>query len=426
MLKSLTLTHFKSFREAEVPLGPFTLLVGTNASGKSNVRDALRFLHGCAQGYTLAEVLDEKWGTGGVLLWRGVRGGAREVAWRNSEDITLVAELAQSIGVYAIGVTLENGRVPRAKREVLLGLQHQVVFSSLTDENFRFFPQDDSRLLTVRSRRASGHFEDHRYLANTAVLPQIADDPDVADKELIQEVVSALRSMRFLDLHPDAMREPAAPGHLILGDRGENLSAVLYNIVKDPEKKDALLGWLRSLTPMDVTDLEFKEDLLGRVLVYLVEANGQLTSAASASDGTLRFLALVAALLSPESGKLYFFEEIDNGFHPTRLHLLLDVLEQASRRMGCQIIATTHNPQLLAHLSDTARQDAVLLYRLEGSQESKAIRIMDIPDVRRVLESQDLGRLFATGWLEDTLEFLAEDKGSSEPAPTEEPVARNG
>lgn len=266
------------------------------------------------------------------------------------------------------------------------------------------------------------------YLASTALLPQIADDPAVTDahRDAAGTVVSAFQGIRFLDLSPDAMREPAAPGHLILGDRGENLSAVLFNIVKDPEKKGALLGWLRSLTPLDVTDLEFREDLLGRVLVYLVESNGHRTSAASASDGTLRFLALIAALLSPESGRLFFFEEIDNGFHPTRLHLLLDVLEQASRRMGCQIIATTHNPQVLAYLSDRARQDAVLLYRLEGSQESKAIRIMDIPDVKRVLDSQDLGRLFATGWLEDTLEFLAEDPEAASPDPAREPAAGNG
>lgn len=420
MLESLTIGYFKSFREADVPLGPFTLLVGTNASGKSNVRDALRFLHGCAQGYTLAEVLDEKWGAGGVLLWRGVRGGTREVAWRDSEDFSLFAELTGKAGAYGIGVLLENGRVPRVDVEILLKTGGEVVFSSL-DEKGEFFLQKDIRLMKVRSQQA-----EHRYLANTSVLSQMADDPEVAEKDTVREVVSALRSMRFLDLHPDAMREPAAPGHLILGDRGENLSAVLYNIVTDSEKKEALLGWLRSLTPMDVIDLEFKEDLLGRVLVYLVEANGQRTSAVSASDGTLRFLALVAALLSPESGQLYFFEEIDNGFHPTRLHLLLDVLEQASRRMGCQIIATTHNPQLLAYLSETARQDAVLLYRLEGTQESKAIRVMDIPDVQRVLESQDLGRLFATGWLEDTLAFLAEDESPAKPAPKKKRAARNG
>ena len=133
---------------------------------------------------------------------------------------------------------------------------------------------------------------------------------------------------------------------------------------------------LRGLTPLDVVDLRFHEDLTGRVLVYLVESSGREISAKSASDGTLRFLALAAALLSSESGHVFFIEEIDNGLHPTRLHLLLDVIEQATRNLGCQVIATTHNPQLLAYLSPEAREDAVLLYRREHEDASEAIRIV--------------------------------------------------
>jgi predicted ATPase len=158
-----------------------------------------------------------------------------------------------------------------------------------------------------------------------------------------------------------------------------------------------------------VTALHFQEDLLGRVLVSLEEADGHRISAASASDGTLRFLALAAALFSPDSGRLFFFEEIDNGFHPTRLHLLLDLLDQASRQLSCQIVATTHNPQLAALLPKPARADAVLLYRREGSRESGAVRILDLPDVERILRAQDLGKLFATGWLEDAVEFQGTD-----------------
>ena len=57
MLTSLRLTNFKNFQDTELTLGPLTILVGTNASGKSNIRDAFRFLHGISRGYTLAEIL---------------------------------------------------------------------------------------------------------------------------------------------------------------------------------------------------------------------------------------------------------------------------------------------------------------------------------------------------------------------------------
>lgn len=93
VLKRLTLRNFKSFQSAEIPLGPLTLLVGTNASGKSNIRDSLRVLHGIGLGYTLAEILGEKYGPGGILQWRGIRGGVREAAFQRESEFRLEVEL---------------------------------------------------------------------------------------------------------------------------------------------------------------------------------------------------------------------------------------------------------------------------------------------------------------------------------------------
>ena len=64
MFTSLRLKQFKSFKDTELKLGPFTVLIGANAAGKSNIRDAFRFLHGIGRGYSLAEILGEKYGEG--------------------------------------------------------------------------------------------------------------------------------------------------------------------------------------------------------------------------------------------------------------------------------------------------------------------------------------------------------------------------
>jgi len=69
MLKKLKLTNFKSFREATVDFGILTVLVGTNASGKSNLKDALRFLHGTGLSYPFSEILGGKPGLSSVLEW---------------------------------------------------------------------------------------------------------------------------------------------------------------------------------------------------------------------------------------------------------------------------------------------------------------------------------------------------------------------
>ena len=401
MLRSLQLVDFKSFQDARISFGPFTLLVGTNASGKSNVQDALRFLHGCAQGFTVAEVMDEKWGAGGLLLWRGIRGGAREAvrAGEGSGHLNAAMELRRGLRYeYAITVGFRDEARSLEILDESLEMGDRIVFDQAGG-----FLKGDRRIVFPGSETRA-----RVYSAGRPALPRVADDEKVEKKrrEEARLLADSLKNIRFLDLAPDAMRLPSTPGEQVLGDRGENLSTVLYNLTADTAKKEALLGWLRGLTPLDVVDLGFREDLTGRVLVYLVEASGREISAKSASDGTLRFLALVAALLSSETGHVFFIEEIDNGLHPTRLHLLLDVIEQATRNLGCQVIATTHNPQLLAYLSPKAREDAVLLYRREHEDASEAIRIVDLPDVRRILESQDLGRLFATGWLEDAVELM--------------------
>src|SRR6266566_9455048 len=93
MLTKVNLKQFKNLNDASLALGPLTILVGTNASGKSNVRDAFRFLHGIGRGYRLAEVIGEKWGEGGVLQWRGIRGGLREATYYDSRTFILTAEL---------------------------------------------------------------------------------------------------------------------------------------------------------------------------------------------------------------------------------------------------------------------------------------------------------------------------------------------
>ena len=228
-------------------------------------------------------------------------------------------------------------------------------------------------------------------------------------------VLETLSEMRFLDLNPESMRVPSIPGQP-LGDRGENLSSALQAICQDSKRKQSLLQWIQELTPMDARDFEFPADFTGRILLRLVEENGQKISAYSASDGTLRFLGAIALLLEPTptpaeaaTTKCSFFEELDNGIHPTRLQLLLELLERSTSAQANQIIATTHSPQLLRFLSPQSLEYVSLAYRLPGQSDAKIKRILDIPDARRVLQKQDIAHLYESGWLEDVVDFLEDE-----------------
>ena len=79
MITSLRLVDFKNFADETLRVGPFTVIVGANASGKSNIRDAFRFLHGIGRGYTLAAIIGGKYGAGGQVEWDTIRGAANEI-----------------------------------------------------------------------------------------------------------------------------------------------------------------------------------------------------------------------------------------------------------------------------------------------------------------------------------------------------------
>ena len=102
--------------------------------------------------------------------------------------------------------------------------------------------------------------------------------------------------------------EPSIPrAQPRLGDYGQNLPTVLEAICVDADRKQTILSWFEELTPMDVAGFEFPRDPSGRVHLYITERNGRKVSAYSASDGTLRFLAMLALLLNEEAGGTYFF-----------------------------------------------------------------------------------------------------------------------
>ena len=418
MFQQLRLQRFKNFRDVQLHLGNLTLLVGANASGKSNLRDAFRFLHGISRGYSLAEIIGEKWIEGGSQVWKGIRGGIRESTYRGASTFSLEITVGKTgvwLATYMIEVEVaSNGKPPRVVRESLTRSDGTYFFDSHAFDDPP--AQEGPEYLFVRLPRDAKnrkHGKRLRFISSQPVLSQLGghDEATVEVVVTAKRVMDVLGSMRFLDLAPDAMRIPSLPGQDILGDRGENLSSVLQAICESDATKAATLEWIRELTPLDVVDFEFVPDQRGTVLVTLVEAGGQRTSAYSASDGTLRFLAVIAAMLGTKPARFYFFEELENGIHPTRLHLLLQLIEQKVGGGDIQVVATSHSPQLLGFLSERARDDAALVYRLENQTNARIRGITQIPEAQRVLQEQDLASLHGSGWLEDAVAFM---EGGSE------------
>lgn len=225
-------------------------------------------------------------------------------------------------------------------------------------------------------------------------------------KDYAEQVTQVLANMRFLDVEPNRMRHPAFPGQTVLGDGGEYLPSVLREICEDPQRKETLVEWVRELTPMDVQDFEFPLDQhTGRVQLVFLEANGRKVSAYAASDGTLRFLAMLAALLGPNPDGLYFFEEIDNGIHAARQWLLLDLIEKQTAKNGIQVVTTTHLPDLLTMMNDETFKNTSVVCRLEDADDAIIRPVAEMPNAEELRDSHGLGRLLTGGWMETVLAF---------------------
>lgn len=410
MLKRLRLKNFKSFKDAELHFGPFSVMIGENASGKSNIRDALRFLHGISREYALAEIIGGKY----EHQWEGIRGGVPEIALRGCQTFALEVDLCPEGGWPLWHYTIEveprfNGRYPRIVNE-RLSESRKRIFSTATNTK-------EQRVFVNVPGSVGGQFSLPELNSGQPVITQILEKLPTRVGAKAQQIRNAvkgtlaqLRSMRFLDLSPAAMRIPSLPPQDVLGNHGENLSSVLMAVCGDARLKRALADWVSELTPMEAVDFRFPEFPDGKTLVTLVEKNGEEISAESASDGTLRLLGVLAAMLGPNPASFYFIEELENGLHPVRIYLLLDLFEKRAKEGKVQVIGTTHSPQLLRFLNKQSREDAWLLYRLEDEETARARRVMEIADIREIIKSQDLARLHESGWFETTMEFVHHDE----------------
>ena len=413
MITSFRLVNFKNFADETLRVGPFTVIVGANASGKSNIRDAFRFLHGIGRGYTLAEIMGEKYGAGGQSEWAGIRGATNEIIRFGKPSFSLRIEVGDLD--YSMRVSRDRRRPGafRVTREELRTRWLSKIYTSHPSPGDPVRAQDDDTHLLLRMAKTG---EQRKYGHRIAVRPdqpaltQISEHRRVVrrHKEYADQVIQTLARIRFLDLEPNLMRQPAFPGQIALGDSGENLPTVLRAICDDSKRRRTLAAWTRELTPMDVADFDFPTDpVTGRVQLIIREENDRTVSAYSASDGTLRFLAMLAALLGTNPVGVYFFEEIDNGIHPTRLHLLIDLIEKQTAKNGIQVITTTHSPDVLNLINDKTFGNTSVVSRLEDSDDAIIRPVDSLPNAKKLRKAQGLGRLHTSGWMEDMLTLTA-------------------
>jgi ABC-type branched-subunit amino acid transport system ATPase component len=353
MLKQIRLIDFKSFADEQVELAPLTLLVGANASGKSNFLDAVWFLHGLALGLEIGEILadPEDLVHRNGEHWPGLRGGSKEASRLGTAQ-------------FEIRTTWKEGETD---------VQHQIVCQTLP-----------SLLIRESDGPVGG-----------PLRPLLFGPVHAA---------TLLADIHQIAIRPEQMRGYGKLKRPHLAADGTNFSGALHSLCVEPEEQETLVDWLTELLAPEIIDIDFiKVEELGDVMAVFVEKDGTRVSARSLSDGTLRFLGLLLSLRQADHGSTFLIEEIDSGLHPARIRVLMELLRQVTRERGLQIIATTHDPACLEYLDDEALRGVIVFGRVPEHQGTIMRRLGDLPHFNDVVKRQGISELFTTGWLEMAL-----------------------
>lgn len=412
MLVELTLESWKSIEDATLNIDPLTVLIGNNASGKSNVLDALAFLNRIAEGKLLTAALQ---GDGTLTQMRG----GLEWAARRPGDTFALSVLVRGDNTvdfqYRIECRVDNGQCEVASEE-LVRLRYRLIRGGRRQKKpseISLFKSDplDSGVPTIIARLYNEKSGTKRQLnRSSAILYQLIGQKNRLEiDEGVQAVVKSLRSIFILDPIPSHMRAFSPLSDRLQSDGG-NIAGVLAAL-PDAAKSDlesSLTKHVAKLPERDIARVyaeavgKFKSD----AMLYCEEEYGntrETLDARGMSDGTLRFLAITAALLTRPRGSLLVVEEVDNGLHPSRSRLLLNMLTSIGSERGVDVMVTTHNPALLDAMGTAMVPFITVAHRNTVSGATELTLLEEVEDLPRLLSHGAVGRISSTGLIEKTL-----------------------
>jgi len=349
MITCLAVSGYRSLRDVTLALGRLNIITGANGSGKSSLYRALRLLSEVAQGRAVASLAAE----GGLAstLWAGpekfsreMRSGAQPVQGTvRSGPVSLKLGFASEDLGYAIDLGLPIPSRTRFSHDPEIKVE--AVWSGPALDRANRFADRNGPLVRIRSSD-SGAWRDgfSNLSAFDSMMTHSADATDGFELLLLRD---RMRNWRFYDdlrTDRDAPARRAQVGTFtpILASDGSDLGAALQTIIEigDTDTLNATIADAfdgATLSVGERFEVEMKQYGLLRPLL-----------ASELSDGTLRYLLLAAALLSPRPPELMILNEPEASLHPDLLEPLARLLVKASER--CQIIVVSHASKLVEAL----------------------------------------------------------------------------
>lgn len=412
MLTRIEIDGFKTFKDFALDVPPFLVVLGQNASGKSNLFDAIAFLSRLARGATVMQAVRESRGQLTDLLHR-------DSAGRRVPGITFAVELALPGDDGAdeavryeleLGVRSKDASDPEGTQSlVVIGERLSVPGQprgqdSRSWDEVAYTPVGD----TPEDEEGSRVYPASHILRPAATLAAVTVGGLSSSVKtlhtgpvgkLVQRLRREVASWRVLALEPSSLRrDDSHDDDDELTASGAHLPNALARVMRRTKREDRPQGALSdiaadlaSVVP-DVIGLRLDDDRVRRRRSVVVQTRGQAEyPAAVASDGTLRALALILALRDPEETGLVCLEELENGVYPQLLtRFVRRIRTWATDGEGStprQVILSSHSPAVFAALPPVAgdrplRDDVVFLDLVSRTGEQSVSRVTRARRVR--------------------------------------------
>ncbi len=396
MIKSFIFENFKSFDKAEFNLENLTILIGSNASGKSNAIEGIKILSEIATGREFSVILD-----GSKNIDSNIRGGSRGCPKFKSTFFKLgcIVDLDDENDLqYSIKIKIGDRIYVEEESlyKILNNDKKEIVFKTKRISN------GSGDIAVEYNNGKPGTNPDIICIRSSSVLAQLSSkipseslkfQEDIYNIDL---VINNLRNMLFLNPVPSQMRDYSRINDSEMRSEADNLSSVLYKLCQDDNNKKRILDVIGTLPENEILDIDFIKTSIDDVMFRLKEKFAGSTDYIEAkrlSDGTIRCIAVIASLISEKSSSIIVIEEVDNGIHPSRAKSLINTISSICQKRSIDVITTTHNPALLNAITKDDLIGVTICYRDENDGSSKFVQFIDIKKYPELLAQGNLGDL---------------------------------
>lgn len=400
-IKRISVVNFKSFKELDIELGNFNVLIGANASGKSNFVQIFKFLKdvlnfgldnavsmqggveyfrnitlGDSENFSLEVVCDEEFEFPPVEFL-GFKFPAIEAKKSTGMKIyNTTYKLALNFPKKGKGFEIVKDSVKLKGRPLVLGgegekIEGEIVIFS-TNEGIKI----SGSLFTPEGTLRSIEEIISLKLPPNLLLPQIFF-------LFVPTLIEIFTKISIYDFDPKLPKK-ATPitGKSELEEDGSNLSLILKNIIENQDDRRKLFNLVKDLLPF-ISNLDVEKFADKSLLFKLQEIyyNSHYLPASLISDGTINITALIVALYF-EKKRLIIIEEPERNIHPHLISKVVNMMKDASRNK--QIIVTTHNPEIVKY----AGLENLLLVSRDKNGFSTIIRPAEKEEIKTFLKNE--------------------------------------